>query len=124
MEGTMWELQQDKSDWSTGSSDPNSWQPFSDEAKSVTESASKGNNNTINQSVRTRSKLASAAGTQGFEAWGFETESFRAATPSSTATSSSATQRSMGSGNTSQRYGSSKMRDNQKAAQPAGWAGF
>ncbi|XP_010413940.1 PREDICTED: probable serine/threonine-protein kinase DDB_G0276461 [Camelina sativa] len=123
MEGNMWELQKDRSDWSTGSSDPNSWQPFSDDAKPVLESASKGNN-TSNQSVRTKSKPASAAGTQGFEAWGFETESFRAATPSSAATSASATQRSMGSGNTSQRYGSTKMRENQKTAQPAGWAGF
>ncbi|XP_020884314.1 probable serine/threonine-protein kinase DDB_G0276461 isoform X2 [Arabidopsis lyrata subsp. lyrata] len=104
IEGTMWELQQDRSNWSTGSSDTNSWQPFSDEAKPVMESASKG--------------------TQGFEAWGFETESFRAAATSS-ATTASATQRSMGSGNnTSQRYGNSKMRDNQKTAQPAGWAGF
>ncbi|KAG7573414.1 Protein kinase domain [Arabidopsis suecica] len=125
IEGTMWELQQDRSNWSSGSSDTNSWQPFSDEAKPVMESAAKGNNNTINQSVRTRSKPASAAGTQGFEAWGFETESFRAAATSSSATSASATQRSMGSGNnTSQRYGNPKMRDNQKTAQPAGWAGF
>lgn len=125
MEGTMWELQQDRSNWSTGSSDTNSWQPFSDEAKPVMESASKGNNNTINQSVRTRSKPASAAGTQGFEPWGFETESFRAAATSAAATSASGTQRSMGSGNsTSQRYGNSKMRENQKTAQPAGWAGF
>ncbi|KAL1205740.1 CBL-interacting protein kinase 22 [Cardamine amara subsp. amara] len=118
------ELQQDKSDWSSGSSDPNSWQPFSDEVKPVLESASKGNNNTTNQSVRTRSKPASsAAANQSFEAWGFETESFRAAATSSA--SASATQRSMGSGNSPQRFGNSKMRDNnQKAAQPAGWAGF
>lgn len=122
-EGTVWELQQDKSDWSSGSSDPNSWQPFSDEPKPV--SASKVNNNTINQSVRSRSKPASSApapASQGFEPWGFETESFKAATPSSA--SASATQRSVSSGNTSQRFGNTKMRDNQKAAQPAGWAGF
>ncbi|CAN8247730.1 unnamed protein product [Cochlearia groenlandica] len=126
--GTMWELEQDRSDWSTGSSDPNSWQPFSDVAKPVLASPSKGNNNTTNQSVRTRSKPASSApapapapSSQGFEPWGFETESFRAATPSS---ASATQQRSVTSGNTSQRLGSSKMRDNQKAAQPAGWAGF
>ncbi|KAL0710629.1 hypothetical protein Bca4012_017607 [Brassica carinata] len=119
VEGTVWELQQDRSDWSTGSSDPNSWQPFSEP---VLESASKGN--TINQSVRTKSKPASSApapASQGFEPWGFETESFRAAATSS----ASATQRSVSSGNTSQqRFGNTKMRDNQKAAQPAGWAGF
>ncbi|VVB07358.1 unnamed protein product [Arabis nemorensis] len=122
-EGTMWDLQQDKSDWSSGSSDPNSWQPFSDEPKPV--SASKVNNNTINHSVRSRSKPTSSApapSSQGFEPWGFETESFKAATPSSA--SASATQRSVSSANTSQRFGNTKMRDNQKAAQPAGWAGF
>ncbi|KAF8105246.1 hypothetical protein N665_0161s0044 [Sinapis alba] len=123
VEGTVWDLQQDRSDWSTGSSDPNSWQPFSDEPKLVLESASKGNNNTMNQSVRTKSKPASSApapASQGFEPWGFETESFRAAATSS----ASATQRSVSSGNSSQRFGNTKMRDNQKAAQPAGWAGF
>ncbi|XP_056860795.1 uncharacterized protein LOC130509145 [Raphanus sativus] len=118
VEGSVWDLQQtDRSDWSTGSSDPNSWQPFSEP---VLESASK----TLNQSVRTKSKPASSApapASQGFEPWGFETESFRAAATAS----ASATQRSVSSGNTSQqRFGNTKMRDNQKAAQPAGWAGF
>ncbi|KAJ0262014.1 Protein kinase superfamily protein [Hirschfeldia incana] len=121
VEGSVRDLQQDRSDWSTGSSDPNSWQPFSEP---VLESASKGNNNSMNQSVRTKSKPASSApapANQGFEPWGFETESFRAAATSS----ASATQRSVSSGNTSQqRFGNTKMRDNQKAAQPAGWAGF
>ena len=115
-EGSVWDLQQtDRSDWSTGSSDPNSWQPFSDEPKPVLESPSK--------SVRTKSKPASSApapASQGFEPWGFETESFRAAATSS----ASATQRSASSGNSSQRFGNTKMRENQKAAQPAGWAGF
>ncbi|CAA7049475.1 unnamed protein product [Microthlaspi erraticum] len=120
---TVWDLQQDRSDWSTGSSDPNSWQPFSDEPKPVVESASKGNNNTINnQSVRTKSKSASSApAPASFEPWGFETESFRAATTSS---GSASAQRSVSSANTPQRFGNSKMRDNQKTAQPAGWAGF
>uniref|UniRef100_A0A1J3IW00 non-specific serine/threonine protein kinase n=1 Tax=Noccaea caerulescens TaxID=107243 RepID=A0A1J3IW00_NOCCA len=129
VEATVWDLQQDRSDWSTGSSDPNSWQPFNDEPKPVVESASKGNKNTINQSVRTKSKPASSApapapASQGFEPWGFETESFRAATTSSGSASASAAQRSVSSANTSQRFGNSKMRDNQKTAQPAGWAGF
>ncbi|CAH8358660.1 unnamed protein product [Eruca vesicaria subsp. sativa] len=121
--GSVWDLQQtDRSDWSTGSSDPNSWQPFSDEPKPVLESASKGN--TMNHSMRTKSKPASSApaapASQGFEPWGFETESFRAAATSS----ASATPKSVSSGNTSQRFGNTKMRENQKAAQPAGWAGF
>ncbi|KAJ4907216.1 Protein kinase superfamily protein [Raphanus sativus] len=72
VEGSVWDLQQtDRSDWSSGSSDPNSWQPFSEP---VLESASK----TLNQSVRTKSKPASSApapASQGFEPWGFETES-------------------------------------------------
>ncbi|CAH2059716.1 unnamed protein product [Thlaspi arvense] len=127
VEGSMWEVQQDRSDWSTGSSDPNSWQPFSDEPKPVLESATRSNSNTIHQSVRTKSKPASSApapASQGFEPWGFETESFRAAATSSASVSASATQRSVTSGNTAQRFGNSKMRENQKAAQPAGWAGF
>ncbi|KAF2565488.1 hypothetical protein F2Q68_00024619 [Brassica cretica] len=111
VEGTVWDLQQDRSDWSTGSSDPNSWQPFGD--------ASKGNNN---QSVRTKSKPASAS--QGFEPWGFETESFRAAASQSSASATTTAQRFVSSGSSSQRLGNTKMRENQKAAQPAGWAGF
>ncbi|CAN7010187.1 unnamed protein product [Brassica oleracea var. botrytis] len=111
VEGTVWDLQQDRSDWSTGSSDPNSWQPFSD--------ASKGNNN---ESVRSKSKPASAS--QGFERWGFETESFRAAASQSSASATTTAQRSVSSGSSSQRLGNTKMRENQKAAQPAGWAGF
>ncbi|KAL0863810.1 hypothetical protein Bca101_042928 [Brassica carinata] len=72
-----------------------------------------GNNN---QSVRTKSKPASSApapASQGFEPWGFETESFRAASLSS-ASSATATKRSASSGNSSQRYGNTKMRENQK----------
>lgn len=86
----------------------------------------KGNNNSNNESVRSKSKTASLApapASQGFEPWGFETESFRAASQSSGSASTTA-QRSVSFGSSSQRLGNTKMRENQKAAQPAGWAGF
>ncbi|KAH0925548.1 hypothetical protein HID58_017804, partial [Brassica napus] len=93
---------------------------------SSTPSRDKGNNNSNNESVRTKSKPASSApapASQGFEPWGFETESFRAASQSSASATTTA-QRFVSSGSSSPRLGNTKMRENQKAAQPAGWAGF
>ncbi|RID62009.1 hypothetical protein BRARA_E01110 [Brassica rapa] len=93
---------------------------------SSTPSRDKGNNNSNNESVRSKNKTASLApapASQGFEPWGFETESFRAASQSSGSASTTA-QRSVSFGSSSQRLGNTKMRENQKAAQPAGWAGF
>ncbi|XP_010522383.1 PREDICTED: probable serine/threonine-protein kinase DDB_G0276461 isoform X2 [Tarenaya hassleriana] len=126
IEGTMWELQQDRSDWATGKSDLKPWQAFSDDPKPNLQTASKGNNTSTNQSFGTRNSqpskqttLTAVPTSQGFDSWGFETDSFRA-----TPTSASATQRPLGSGNTSQRFGNSRVRDNQQAAQPAGWSGF
>ncbi|CDY12158.1 BnaC04g11880D [Brassica napus] len=102
----------------TVSSSPSRYSPGM-RSTSSTPSRDKGNNN---ESVRSKSKPASAS--QGFERWGFETESFRAAASPSSASATTTAQRSVSSGSSSQRLGNTKMRENQKAAQPAGWAGF
>ncbi|XP_010542991.1 PREDICTED: AP2-associated protein kinase 1-like isoform X2 [Tarenaya hassleriana] len=101
-------LPEDRSDWASGNSAPKAWKAFSDEPKPGLQTASKGNNISNNQSVITRNSQPSKTASQGFDPWGFETDSFRAATTLSS--SASAMQRPLGSDN--------------NAPQPAGWAGF
>lgn len=120
VEGTAaWEFQKENSDWTTPSPEPKQWQAFADDPQPEQQPNSKGN--TV-QSVRTRNgkpnKQAPQA-TSGFESWGFGSETFTAVPVPSVQRS-----RTISEGNTSQRFGDSKMRNDQTAHQPAGWAGF
>eukprot|EP00261_Vitis_vinifera_P026253 XP_010659600.1 PREDICTED: probable serine/threonine-protein kinase DDB_G0276461 isoform X2 [Vitis vinifera] len=116
IEGTVWELQQGKSDSPAPDSKP--WQAFPDELKQH-QPLSRDN---TSKSVRTRNghhnKPATEA-TSGPETWGFGTESFTA-TP---AASSSFSRPTVG-GNNAQLFGDSKRIESKPATQPAGWAGF
>ncbi|KAL5760560.1 hypothetical protein ACOSQ2_019398 [Xanthoceras sorbifolium] len=114
IEGTVWELQQGKSDWSTPSPEPNSWQAFPEEPKPQRQS-------TV-QSVRARNghlNKQAAQSISSFDTWGFGTENF-AAVPSS----SSQRSKNVAEGSNSQGVGQSKVTENQSSVQPAGWAGF
>lgn len=114
IEGTVWELQQGKSDWSTPSPEPKSWQAFPEEHKPHRQS-------TVH-SVRTRNghlNKQAAQPTSSFDTWGFGTESFTAVPAAS-----SQRLKNVAEGSSSQGVGQSKVTENPSSAQPAGWAGF
>ncbi|XP_050387052.1 uncharacterized protein LOC126803310 isoform X2 [Argentina anserina] len=116
IEGTIYELQQNKSDRKTPSPEAKSWQPFAEPPQ-----ASSSDNSV--KSVRTRNgqqnKQATTQVNTGVESWGFGTESF-----SAVPTGSAQISRPMGEGNMSQRFGDAKAMESKPASQPAGWAGF
>ncbi|KAJ4711689.1 Protein kinase superfamily protein [Melia azedarach] len=114
IEGTIWDLQQGKSDWSTPSPEPKSWQAFAEDPKLQRQN--------VPQSVRTRNghfNKPPAQSSSGFDTWGFGTDSF-------TAAPAARSQRSkpISEGNSSQGVSQSKITENQSSVQPAGWAGF
>ncbi|XP_024930252.3 uncharacterized protein LOC107407799 isoform X1 [Ziziphus jujuba] len=105
---------QEKSNWSTPSTEANTWQAFAEESKpqqppSVDNSA---------KSVRTRNGSQSKHGS-GFDSWGFGAESFTAVPAGSSQMS-----RPISEVNNSQKIGEAKFTDPKSASQPAGWAGF
>lgn len=115
IEGTVWELQQEKDSRNNPSPETKTWQPFAEEPKlQQTPSAS----NTV-KSVRTRNGQQNKQATQvnsGFDSWGFGTESFTAVPTGMS--------RPLAEGTNSQRTGKAKIMEGKPASQPAGWAGF
>lgn len=118
IEGTVWELNQEKSDWNNVSPESKPWQAFAEEPKPQ-QPLSKEN---PSKSVRTRNghqtKQAAQVNT-GFDTWGFGTESFSAAP-----TGSPPISKPISEGNNPQRFGEAKITETKPASQPAGWAGF
>ncbi|KAK0574243.1 hypothetical protein LWI29_020298 [Acer saccharum] len=113
IEGAVWELQ-GKSDWTTPSPEPNSWQAFPAEPKPQQQS-------TV-QSVRTRNghpNKQAAQSTSSFDTWGFGTEGFTAVPAGSSQRS-----KNVAEGRSSPGVGQSKVTEKQSSIQPAGWAGF
>lgn len=115
--GTVWEVQQGKSDANAASPEPKSWHAFSEEPKPQPLST-----DNPSKSVRTRNfqqKKQAAPGNTGFDNWGFGTEDFLAAS-----TASPQISRPIGEGYNSQRLSEAKITESKPASQPAGWAGF
>ncbi|XVF73652.1 hypothetical protein PTKIN_Ptkin12aG0219300 [Pterospermum kingtungense] len=119
IEGTLWELCQKSSDWTTASPEGRPWKAFSDDAKQQQQPLSKDKI----QSVRTRnghSNKQAAQASSSLDSWGFGTDSFTAAP----ADSPQRLKLSIGEGSSSQHHGESTIKENHPTSQPAGWAGF
>ncbi|KAJ7949102.1 Serine/Threonine kinase family protein [Quillaja saponaria] len=119
IEGTVWELQQGRSDQrKTRNSEPKSWRAFPEEPKPQ---QSLSADNTA-KSVRSRSghqNRQAAQLTSEFYTWGFATDSFTAVRAGSLQN-----QKPISGGNTSQCFGEAKTLDGKSATQPTGWSGF
>ncbi|XP_054813116.1 uncharacterized protein LOC129313770 isoform X3 [Prosopis cineraria] len=120
--GTMWELQQNKTETKSPSSEPKSWQAFAEEPQQQNSASA----DSRAKSVRTRKIYQNeqpVQPTSDFDSWGFGTDSFTAVSsagisqkprPPSTEASNSQ----------SQAFGNAKTYESKSASQPAGWAGF
>ncbi|GLT54552.1 hypothetical protein SLA2020_277440 [Shorea laevis] len=118
IEATVWDQEQEETDWNTASPEPKPWNAFVEEPKSQLP-LSKDN---PTKSVRTKNGLQNkqaAPVNTGFDTWGFGTESFSAAP-----TTNPQIPRPVSDGYNSQRIGEAKITESKPASQPAGWAGF
>ncbi|XP_062174595.1 uncharacterized protein LOC133879843 [Alnus glutinosa] len=118
IEATVWDIEQEETDWNTGNPEPKPWNAFAEEPKSQ-QTLSKDN---PTKSVRTRNghqNKQAAPVNSGFDTWGFGTESFSAAP-----ITSPQIPRPVSDGYNSQRIGEAKITESKPASQPAGWAGF
>lgn len=115
--GSVWELQQDKTEWKTPSSEPKSWQAFPEEPQPL-KSLSADN---TSKSVRTRNGQPNKQPAQvatDFDTWGFGSDNFSAVR------AGSPQMLRPGEGSNSQVFSEAKALENKSTSQPAGWAGF
>jgi len=116
------ELQQDRSEWKTPSSEPkSSWQPFQEETepfKSLSaDNASKSVRSRNGQQNKNKPTTQPAA---DFDSWGFGADTFSAAR----AGSGSPQMPRPGEGSKAHVFGEAKGFESKSTSQPAGWAGF
>ncbi|XP_061351166.1 actin-regulating kinase 1 [Gastrolobium bilobum] len=115
--GTAWELQQDKTEWKTTSSEPNSWQAFPEEPEPQKSLSA----DSTSKSVRTRNGLQNKHPSQlvtDFDTWGFGADN------NSAGRASSPQMPRLNEGSNSQGFGEANAFESKSTSQPAGWAGF
>ncbi|KAK4253657.1 hypothetical protein QN277_010304 [Acacia crassicarpa] len=120
--GTIREVQQNKAETKTPSSESKSWQAFPEEPQQQ-KSASADSNRT--KSVRTRKIDQNELPVQphsDFDAWGFGTDNFTAV--SAAAGSSQMPRPSNTEGSKTQAFGKARTHESKSTSQPSGWAGF
>ncbi|KAF7835969.1 putative serine/threonine-protein kinase [Senna tora] len=108
-EGLRSSPSQDKTEWKTPGSEPNSWQAFPEEPQPQKPF-----------SAENRTKSAAQAPTN-FDSWGFGTDSFSAV---SAGNPQMMPRRTSAEGSNSQVFGNAKSFESKSTSQPAGWAGF
>ncbi|CAL0310294.1 unnamed protein product [Lupinus luteus] len=115
--GMVKEVEQNKTEWKTPTSEPKSWQAFPEEPKPL-KSLSADN---TSKSVRTRNSQQNKQADQlatDFDTWGFGTDNFSAVRAGSPQMSKPS------EGSNSQGFGDGKALENKTTSQPGGWAGF
>ncbi|KAJ4848802.1 hypothetical protein Tsubulata_037239 [Turnera subulata] len=107
---------QEKSEWSTPSTEPKSWQAFADDPKPQQQPLSKGNTPHSVRAKNAQQKKSADELTSNFDSWGFGSGSFTVSASGSSGLNSE--------GNNSKNLGVPKLVESQPPTQPAGWAGF
>lgn len=117
---TALDLQQDRNEWKTPSSELKSWLAFPEKTEAPMKSLSADN---ASKSVRSRDGQQKKPVTQpasDFDSWGFGTDTFSAAR----AGSGSPQMPRPGEGSKAHVFGEAKGFESKSNSQPAGWAGF